>query len=82
MTHSTSDFLDGYQLDDDWCREVKASKRTCARYRNVETPGLPFIRLGGRIYINVERGREWLAKRTCYRNREAPAKGSKRGAAR
>ena len=66
-----SNFLDGYQLDDDWCREVGITKRTCARYRHTETPGLPYMMLGGRVYIDIQRGREWLAQRTHRRNRAA-----------
>ena len=69
MSQKISNFLCDYQSDHDWCREVGINRRTSARYRNVESPGLPYIKLGGRNYIHVANGREWLAKRTQHRNK-------------
>ena len=63
-----SQFLDGYQLDREWCAEVGVTPRTCQRYRLKESPGLPYTQLGGKTYINIEAGRKWLAQRTRGRN--------------
>jgi len=68
-----SNFLEGYQLESDWCAEVDVSLRTSQRYRLNEVPGLPYVELGGKIYINIEGGRQWLANRTRRRNVEEAA---------
>lgn len=69
MSPKTSNFLDGFQLEDDWCGEVGVTPRTCQRYRLTESPGLPYVVLGGKIYIKLDEGKQWLANRTRRRNR-------------
>ncbi len=69
MPAKTSDFLEGFQLEDDWCAEVGVTPRTCQRYRLTEAPGLPYVEFGGKIYIKLDEGRQWLANRTRRRNR-------------
>jgi len=70
MSH-VSRFLDGYILEKQWCEEVDITPRTSQRYRLAESPGLPYAELGGKIYIDIEGGRKWLAQRTHRRNRVA-----------
>jgi hypothetical protein len=71
MSLKTSNFLEGYQLEDDWCSEIGVSPRASQRYRLCEIPGLPYVELGGKIYIKIDEGRQWLANRTRRRNTAA-----------
>jgi hypothetical protein len=60
--------LDGYQPEEDFCRENgPMSRRTCARYRN-ERDGLPYVLWAGKVYIHIEGARAWLVRRTVSRN--------------
>ena len=60
--------LDGYQSEDDFCRENdNISRRTCARYRNAPD-GLPYVVFGGKVFIHIEGARAWLLRRTVSRN--------------
>jgi hypothetical protein len=53
----TQDLLADCFTEDALAAEANISKRTIARYRN-EPDGLPYFRLGGRIYI---RRTDWSA---------------------
>lgn len=47
--------------------ELKCSTRTIARRVN-EPNGLPFVRLGGRIYFSVLSVKRWIAEKETQRN--------------
>jgi hypothetical protein len=64
---STANILDGYVLEEDFARENKISPRTSAEYRK-QPNGLPYALWGGRVYIHVQGGREYLAARTRHPN--------------
>jgi hypothetical protein len=54
--------LDGYALEEDFARDNKLSKRTVAEYRKGRD-GLPYTVWAGRIYIPIQRARDYLAAR-------------------
>jgi hypothetical protein len=62
-----SNFLDDYQLEAEFAVEIDVCQRTVARYRG-EPNGLPFVELGGRIYIHIPSARDWLAGRLKRNN--------------
>jgi hypothetical protein len=64
---SVEELLSDYALEDDVAERWDVDKRTLARYRN-EPNGLPFMRLGGRIYIHIPGAKEWVKRRTQRRN--------------
>ena len=66
MTDSLT-ILDGFAPEDEWAEANEITPRTCARYRN-RPDGLPFVRFGGRVFIDVAGAREWLRKRIVRRN--------------
>lgn len=53
--------------EDELAAEAGLSKRTLARYRN-EPDGLPYFRLGGRIYIRRGDWRDYLERRIIRPN--------------
>ena len=56
--------LDGYEPEEDFCRENgPMARRTCARYRN-EPDGLPYVMWAGKVYIHIEGARAFLERRT------------------
>ena len=60
--------LDGFAPEEDFARDNGGlCRRTLARYRN-QPDGLPYARWGGRVYIDVNAARDWLAKRATSRN--------------
>jgi len=59
--------LDGYVPEEDFAAAHDVNPRTVARYRN-QPDGLPYVKWGGRVFIDVNGAREWLAKRTIRRN--------------
>jgi hypothetical protein len=66
MSQSIS-ILDGYALEEEFAAANNINPRTVARYRN-QPNGLPYVKWGGRVFINVDGARQWLAKRTIRRN--------------
>jgi hypothetical protein len=59
--------LDGYVPEDEFARDNKVSKRTVAGYRK-QPNGLPYVEWAGRIYIPVDRARDYLAARVRHPN--------------
>jgi hypothetical protein len=59
--------LDGLVTEEDFARGNNVSKRTIAQYRK-QPDGLPYTVWGGKVYIPVERAREYLATRTRHPN--------------
>jgi hypothetical protein len=66
MSHSIS-ILEGYVREEDFAAANEINVRTVARYRN-QPDGLPHVKWGGRVFIDVAGAREWLAKQTIRRN--------------
>ena len=54
--------LEGFVFEADFARANKISRRTSANYRN-EPNGLPYVMFGGKVYIHVERAKNWLDAR-------------------
>ena len=63
-THS---ILGGFATEAEFAKANDIHPRTLARYRN-QPNGMPHIRWGGKIYIDVAGAREWLHKRVVRRN--------------
>jgi hypothetical protein len=59
-------FLEEYQPADDWAAERGLHTRTVYRYRH---NGLPYLELGGRIYIPRREGDNWIRSRIRRPNR-------------
>jgi hypothetical protein len=59
--------LDGYQFEGDFATDCGVTRRTVWRYRQ-EPDGLPWVQFGGKVYINIEGGKKWLARRARQRN--------------
>ena len=59
--------LDGYVPEEDFAAAHDVNPRTVARYRN-QPNGLPYVKWGGRVFIDVNGAREWLGKKTIRRN--------------
>jgi hypothetical protein len=54
--------LEGYVREASFAK-TELSPRTIARYRSV---GLPWVRFGGKVYIDLEGGREWLRRQVNH----------------
>jgi hypothetical protein len=52
--------LDGYVTEEKFAADNKVSKRTVAEYRK-RPDGLPFTMWGGKVYIPIEKAREYLS---------------------
>jgi hypothetical protein len=63
----TISILDGFVPEEDFAEAHNVNPRTVARYRN-QPGGMPYVKFGGRIYIDVAGARMWLEKRTIRRN--------------
>jgi len=59
--------LDGYVPEEDFAAAHDVNPRTVARYRN-QPNGLPYVKWGGRVFIDVNGAREWLGEKTIRRN--------------
>jgi hypothetical protein len=59
--------LAGYVPEEKFARDNNISRRTVAAYRN-QPNGLPFARWAGRVYIPVDKARDYLAARTSHPN--------------
>ena len=64
--------LDGYVPEEDFAAAHDVNPRTVARYRN-QPDGLPYVKWGGRVFIDVNGARKWLAKKTIRRNQRRRA---------
>jgi hypothetical protein len=64
---SVSNLLDDYAPEDALAKSWSVDRRTIARYRN-EPNGLPFMKLGGKVYIHIPGAKEWIRRRTLRRN--------------
>ena len=60
-------FREEYAPEADFAGELDVTPRTTRRYRN-EPNGLPYLVIGGKIYIPVKAGREWIARRVRQAN--------------
>jgi hypothetical protein len=59
--------LEDYELEETLAAKWDVSPKTLSRYR-CEPNGLPFMKLGGKVYIHVPGAREWIKRRTVRRN--------------
>ena len=59
--------LADYMSKEDFAREIKSHPRTVDNYRKLPD-GLPSVMIAGRVYIPIEAGREWIARRIVYPN--------------
>jgi hypothetical protein len=59
---NASEFLDEYLPEAVFAEKLNVVPRTIKRYRSLPD-GLPYVMIGGRIYIRKESGREWLLSR-------------------
>lgn len=57
-----SDLLNDYTKEDQWSAENGVTSRTSRRYR---AEGLPWTRFAGRVWINNDGAKQWLADRTA-----------------
>jgi hypothetical protein len=64
---TTQHFLDGFQPERDFAKECGVAQRTVARYRK-EPNGLPWLNFGGKIFIEIEGGKQWLRRRLRQSN--------------
>jgi hypothetical protein len=60
-----ADFLAEFEREDAWAEGHGVCQRTVARYRAL---GLPYLFLGGWIWIPKREGRAWIASRVKRRN--------------
>jgi hypothetical protein len=67
MKRKAANILDGYVPEDEFARDNGISRRTVAEYRKLPD-GLPFAVWAGRIYIPVDRARDYLAGRIRQKN--------------
>ena len=58
--------LEDYLNESELAKQLHVSTRTTARYRHEE--GLPFIEVGGRVYVRRPDVDAWLSKRIVKRN--------------
>jgi hypothetical protein len=63
----TTNILDGYVPEDQFARDNNITRRTVAEYRK-RPNGLPFAVWAGRIYIPVDKARDYLAARVRHPN--------------
>lgn len=64
--------LDGYIPQEQFAKDLDVTKRTIERYRT-QPDGLPYVRLGGRIFIPLDIAREWLQSRIKRPNQRRSA---------
>ena len=62
-----ANLLEGFQPEQEFADDNGISRRQVARYRN-EPDGLPYMYFGGRVWIDIEGGREWIKRRVINRN--------------
>jgi hypothetical protein len=68
----TGTILDGYIPHEQFAKDLGVDVRTIDRYR-AQPDGLPYVMVGGRIYIPLEIAREWLAARIKRPNQRRTA---------
>lgn len=71
---ATGGILHDYVSIEALALELKCSTRTIARRVN-EPNGLPFVRIGGRIYFSVPSVKRWIAEKETQRNPKARRTG-------
>jgi hypothetical protein len=54
--------LEGYARPEDFGRENRVSTKTLAKYRK-QPDGLPYVMFANKVWIPVDRAREWLERR-------------------
>jgi hypothetical protein len=54
--------LDGYIPQEQFAKDLDVDVRTIDRYR-AQPDGLPYVKLGGKIFIPLDIAREWLLGR-------------------
>lgn len=59
--------LEGYVDEETLATATGRSTRTIKRWRN-EPDGLPYVKLGCRVYFNVESTKRWIAAKETQRN--------------
>jgi hypothetical protein len=59
------DFLAEFEREDSWAEGHGVCQRTVARYRAL---GLPYLFLGGWVWIHRRGASEWIASRVKRRN--------------
>lgn len=59
---TTNTVLAGHVEQAKFAAEIDTSERTVARYRNLPD-GLPYLLLGGKVYIPRDEASEWLRSR-------------------
>ena len=60
MKDKPANILGGYVTEEQFARDNNITKRTVASYRR-QPDGLPFTKWGGRIFIPVDKARDYLA---------------------
>jgi hypothetical protein len=58
----TSTILDGFIPAEQFAKDLNVDTRTIDRYR-AQPDGLPYVKIGGKIFIPLEIAREWLLAR-------------------
>ena len=61
------DLLAGYAPKSAFAKGLNCHERTIDNYRNLPD-GLPSVVVAGRVYIPIDRGREWIADRILTPN--------------
>jgi hypothetical protein len=54
--------LDGYIPQEQFAKDLDVDVRTIERYRR-QPDGLPYVKLGGQVFIPLDIAREWLLGR-------------------
>jgi hypothetical protein len=61
------DLLAGYATKGEFATALRCHERTIDSYRKLPD-GLPSVVVAGRVYIPIDRGREWIAARILTPN--------------
>jgi hypothetical protein len=69
---SRADILGDYVEQHEFARIHHITARTVARYRN-RADGLPWLQLGGRIYIPLREAGDWLKGQVRHPNKRRSA---------
>ena len=58
---------DEHTLEKEFAEDIGVTTRTTANYRKLPD-ALPFLKIGGRVFIPNVAGREWIARRVHHPN--------------